>query len=70
VVLAILNHVEIQPGLSKLKDLDFKTLASEAAAEGFKVFVLKQEIETRDAFFDAIRESIPLDPPIVSSRRL
>jgi hypothetical protein len=58
----------IKPGLSELKDLNVEALIPEATAAGFRVFALSGGIASREAFFDAVRETIPLDPPIVSSR--
>ena len=60
--------MEIKPGLSESNDVNVKKLVPEAIAAGFKVFALRRGIASREAFFDAVRESIPLDPPIVSSR--
>ena len=60
--------MNLDPGLFDARDLNLETLVAEAKTAGFKVLLLKQGISTREALFDAVRQSLPLDPPIVSSR--
>jgi|SRR5215475_4721081 len=60
--------MQIKAGLSRVQDLDIERLTSEATSAGFKVFVLKPGIDTRESFFESIREAIPLDPPIVGTQ--
>ena len=60
--------MKIQPGLSQIRDLDVGTVRREAIESGFKVFVLPAGIDSRESFFDAVRKTLPMDPPIISSR--
>ncbi len=60
--------MQLNPGVSQVKELDLDATTHEATDAGFKVFILSSGIATRDSFFDAVRKSIPLDPPIMSSR--
>jgi len=37
-------------------------------SEGWTVFRLPQNIVDKDSFFDAVRQTLPLDPPLMTNR--
>jgi hypothetical protein len=60
--------MKINQGLSHVRDLDVEAITREAAPSGFRVFVLPSRIDSRESFFDAVREILPMDPPLLASR--
>jgi len=61
--------MKFEPGLSLASRAKLADLAQESDRLGVKTFVLSTEGGAgRDAFFDAVRRSLPLDPPVMSSR--
>ena len=47
---------------------DVEAARAEAQAKGAASFELRTRAATRDAFFDAAREGLPLDPPVLGSK--
>lgn len=61
--------MEIKPGLQRTGVLDVEAARSQAQQAGFTTFVLPAKgIVDRASFFDAVRATFPLDPPLVGSR--
>jgi hypothetical protein len=61
--------MKLEPGLSLIPPADLADIAQESARLGLPVYVLSTGGGAGlDAFFDAVRGSLPLDPPVVSSR--
>lgn len=59
----------LKPGVKRTGPLDWESARREAEAAGFTTFVLPgNTVVDRATFFDAVRATFPLDPPIVSSR--
>jgi len=56
----IQNH-----GLRQIADFDVETGARELANCGNRVFLLASGIKDKRAFFEGVRRSLPLDPPLV-----
>jgi Barstar (barnase inhibitor) len=54
-------------GLLQIADFDIETGVRELVNRGDRVFLLPSGIKDRRAFFEGIRKSLPLDPPIVSN---
>lgn len=61
--------MELKLGLQRTKGLDVEVARQEAEQAGFTAFVLPANgIIDRESFFDAVRATFPLDPPLVGSR--
>lgn len=61
--------MELKPGLQRTGVLDVKATRRQAEEAGFTTFVLPaKNIVDRASFFDAVRATFPLDPPLVGSR--
>jgi RNAse (barnase) inhibitor barstar len=61
--------MELKPGLHRTGVLDIEATRCQAEHAGYTMFVLPAEhIVDRASFFDAIRATFPLDPPLVGSR--
>lgn len=52
-------------GLRHIADFDVETGARELADRGNRVFLMPCGIKDERAFFEGIRKSLPLDPPVV-----
>jgi hypothetical protein len=52
-------------GLHQLVDFDVEAGARELTDRGCRVFVLPAGIKDKRAFFDGVRQVLPLDPPVV-----
>ena len=52
-------------GLRQIADFDVETGARELANRGDQVFLLPRGIKDKIAFFEGVRKSLPLDPPVV-----
>ncbi|HEV2668027.1 MAG TPA: barstar family protein [Blastocatellia bacterium] len=52
-------------GLRQIADFDIETGARELANRGNRVFLLPRDIKDKSAFFEGVRKSLPLDPPVV-----
>ncbi len=49
--------------------MDLPSLLQEASRAGYSTFVLpRKSIRDRRSFFEAVRDTLPLDPPVVGSR--
>lgn len=60
--------MEINPGLQRTGALDVEATRLRAEQAGFTVFVLPTTgIVDRASFFDAVRATFPLDPPLTGS---
>jgi hypothetical protein len=58
----------LQPGLTVIRPEDAREVVQAAAAEGCPLLRLSTENRSgREGFFDAVRNSLPLDPPLVGS---
>jgi barstar (barnase inhibitor) len=55
-------------GLYRVPRKSLDSVEAEFAAGGGMVFRLPNGIATRDDFFDAVRKTLPLDPPLLSNR--
>jgi hypothetical protein len=54
--------------INRIASLNVPTMLTQLVETGFKAFVLPGHgVEDRASFFEAIRSSIPLDPPLASS---
>jgi hypothetical protein len=61
--------MEIRPGLLRTEALDVAETRCLADQLGYTTFVLPTNgIVDRASFFDAVRATLPLDPPLVGSR--
>lgn len=61
--------MKIQRGLQCSSTIDVAAIRRQATDDGFMTFVLPRfGIVDRPSFFDAIRSTLPLDPPLVGSR--
>lgn len=49
-------------------DAELARLLGEPEADGIQTYVLPRGLNSRQAFFDAVRATLPLDPPIVGDR--
>jgi len=55
-------------GLQRIADFDVENGVRELINRGYRAFLLPSGIKDKRAFFDGIRTTLPLDPPIVSYR--
>jgi hypothetical protein len=61
--------MKLEPGLSLIPPTDLADIMQESGRLGLPAYVLSTGGGAgRDAFFDAVRRSLPLDPPVMSSR--
>jgi hypothetical protein len=61
--------MEIRPGVTFIEPETYEALTEQARGAGLPVFVVSTAGRTgREAFFDAARASLPLDPPVQSAR--
>lgn len=61
--------MDLTQGLREVGGLDVEATRREAQEAGYATFVLPAEgIVDRSSFFDAVRVTLPLDPPLVGSR--
>ncbi|MFD6294064.1 barstar family protein [Streptomyces sp. NPDC060235] len=59
----------IDRGLHEVSDADIPEILAEAAGQDLPVFMLSTAGRTdKEAFFEAVRETLPLDPPLGTSR--
>jgi hypothetical protein len=60
--------VELKRGIVRTGALDVPTVRRAAEEAGYTTFVLPADgIRDRASFFDAVRNTLPLDPPVVSA---
>jgi len=60
--------VQIKPGLTRTGSFDPQATRREAERVGYTTFVLPERgIVDRASFFEAVRATLPLDPPVVGS---
>lgn len=60
--------MDFKPGLQRTKALDLEATKRKAEQAGFTTFVLPaRAVVDRASFFDAIRATFPLDPPLMGS---
>jgi hypothetical protein len=60
--------MKLKPGLTRTKKLDVESTRRQAERAGYTTFVLPAKgITDRVSFFDAVRATLPLDPPVVGS---
>ena len=62
-----MSALKLNAGLLRVETLDVETLRREANQAGYRTFVLPEGVNDRASFFDAVRSTLPLDPPVVSS---
>ena len=61
--------MEIKPGLNRTGPISAQATRHQAEEAGYTVFALPEKgIVDRASFFEAVRTTLPLDPPLVSSR--
>jgi hypothetical protein len=60
--------MELPPGVSWVTNCELAQVREKALSNGATVFDLEPAATTREAIFEAVRSSMPLDPPIISSR--
>jgi hypothetical protein len=61
--------MQFEPGVKRIGPFDWAAARREAEAAGFTAFVLPGSgVVDRSSFFDAVRATFPLDPPLVGSR--
>jgi len=59
----------LHPGIIRTTALDVEAIRTQAHQEGYVTFALPASgIIDRESFFNTIRATLPLDPPLVSSR--
>jgi len=57
--------MKLKPGVYEVSPSEAERLRAEATAVGATVYLLSgDEIVDRDSFFDAVRATSPLDPPL------
>lgn len=60
--------MDMKPGLVRTGPIDVEATRRQAEQAGYTTFVLPAEgIVDRASFFDAVRATFPLDPPLVGS---
>jgi len=58
-----------QTGVKRVENLDVEAAARNATGERAAVYVLPNSgIADRESLFDAVRASLPLDPPLIGTR--
>ena len=63
------DGMEIKAGLNRTGPIDAEATRHQAEEAGYTVFVLPEKgIVDRASFFDAVRATFPLDPPVVTCR--
>jgi hypothetical protein len=61
--------MRLAPGLTTIEDMNVDAIIQEARQQGLTAYVLPSSgVVSREKFFDAVRATLPLDPPLVSSR--
>jgi hypothetical protein len=58
-----------RPGLYVIDSIEAKRIAEECGRDDWLVIFLPEGVASMDQFFDAIRSTCPLDPPLCSNRR-
>lgn len=60
--------MEIKPGLKRTRAVDAEATRRQAEQAGYTTFVLPEKgIVDRASFFEAVRTTLPLDPPLIGS---
>lgn len=67
IVDTVMLVMEIKPGLHRTGTLDVDSTRRELDHAGYFTFVMPSGIGDGTAFFDAVRTTFPLDPPVVGS---
>src|ERR1700722_16146664 len=63
------GEMKMDPRLSIVPNLDVDALLDEAKREGIRAYVLPGTgVVGRASFFDAVRATLPLDPPLLGTR--
>jgi hypothetical protein len=62
--MAVLNG----PGLFTIDGTEIERLVASYDREGWRIFRLPGSLASKDEFFEGIRQSLPLDPPLQSNR--
>jgi Barstar (barnase inhibitor) len=61
--------MDLKPGLLRIEMLDVEATRRQAEQAGFLTFVLPGEsIVDQASFFNAVRATLPLDPPLIGIR--
>lgn len=64
-----MTTMQLRPGLLRTEVLDVDAGRRQAEQQGYATFVLPSEgLVDRVSFFEAIRATLPLDPPLVGTR--
>ena len=61
--------MEPKRGLHHMPEADVEATRRRLEASGWRVFVLPERMTDRRAFFDGVRSTIPLDPPVLSDEK-
>jgi hypothetical protein len=56
------------PGLFTVDGTEIERLVASYDREGWRIFRLPSSLASKDEFFEGIRQSLPLDPPLQSNR--
>ncbi len=57
-----------EPGVHAVNESQAEDIAQARTRDGWRVFRLPAGIDSRQAFFDAVRATLPLDPPLKGNR--
>lgn len=60
--------MKLKPGLVRTGAIDLEETRRQAEDAGYATFVLPANIIDRASLFDAIRATLPLDPPLLGTR--
>jgi hypothetical protein len=61
--------MKMEPGLTMMAHWDMDAVAQEATRNGIPTYVLPDTgVVGRESFFEAVRTSLPLDPPLLGTR--
>ena len=61
--------MRLEPGLYHMPNADVDDLIHELEAEGRAVLLLRDDVTDAISFFEAMKERLPLDPPVVGSEK-
>jgi hypothetical protein len=61
--------MDLETGLHHMPAADVDGIRRELEASGWRVFVLPEPMTDRRGFFDGVRRTIPLDPPVLSDEK-
>lgn len=62
------ESVRLERGVRHMAGVDVASLRRDLEALGWHVFVLPEGVTDKRSFFQAVRDTIPLDPPLLGDR--